>query len=682
MLRVSGNAIAVRFCISGFRFSFCLLLLLAFSAPISARSIELQDYEKLVGVADPQISPDGKSIVVVVSHVNMKEDRRDNELVLIDIASGEQRVLTFDRLKASSPRWSPTGDRLAFLSETGTKEKAHPQLFVMSMQGGEAKPITDAPMGVEQFAWRPNGRDIAFVTPDEPADPEAIKRHEDAFEVGNNDFLVTVEPTPSHIWLIPAEGGKARRLTKGSWSLPKTQPPSSPASPINFSPDGKYLTFTHRASPFTGDASHSFVEVLDVESGHVRKLTSHELSEGYGEFSPDGSEIAYWFPRDGDPPNDNAIYVTAAGGGDGHDVSRAIDRDLFRAIWLPDGKSLLVGGHDGTRVALWRQPLVGQPAQLKLGDVNPSWSFWIDMNVGHDGAIAFTGSEPHRPTELYYMKSWEATPRRLTNFNHEVAALDQGAVENFDWQGPDEFKEDAVVVYPPGFNRSKKYPLVLLIHGGPKAASTINFGFQAQLIASHGYVVFQPNYRGSDNLGNAYRRAIFRDAGDGPGRDVMAGVEAFEKRGFIDTARIGVSGWSYGGYMTSWLIGHYHIWKAAVSGAAVNNLVDQYDLADFNVGGRFSWGPSPWVGDGMKGYRDQSPITYAAQIKTPTLILSDTGDFRVPVTQSYEMFHALRDNGVTTKFFAYPVRGHFPSDPVRQMDVYRRWLAWLDEYLK
>ncbi len=649
---------------------------------VSARHIQLADFQKIVGVSDPQISPDGKSIVVVVSHVNMKDDRRDNELVLVDVASGAQRILTFDRPKVSSPRWSPSGDRLAFLSEVGPEKKRREQVFAMPMQGGDAHQITEAPMGVEQFAWRPNGREIAYVTPDEPANAEAIKHHEDAFEVDNNDYLVTAEPTPSHIWLVSAEGGKARRLTKGSWSLPKTQPPSSPASPINFSPDGKYLTFTRRASPFPGDASHSSVEILDVDSGHIRKLTSHTLFEGYGEFSPDGSQIAYWYPRDGDPPNDNAIYVTAATGGDGHEVGRSIDRDLFRAIWMPDGKSLLVGAHDGTRVALWRQPLEGAPEPLKLGDVNPTWFFWIDMNVGHDGAIAFTGSEPHRPTELYYMKTWEAAPKRLTDFNHEIAALDQGAVGTFNWQGPDNFKEDGVVVYPPGFNSSKKYPLVLLIHGGPKAASTINFGFQAQLIASHGYIVFQPNYRGSDNLGNAYRRAIYRDAGDGPGRDVMAGVEALEKRGFIDTSRIGVSGWSYGGYMTSWLIGHYHIWKAAVSGAAVNNLVDQYDLADFNVGGHFSWGPSPWVGDGMKAYQEQSPITYAAQIKTPTLILSDTGDFRVPVTQSYEMFHALKDNGVTVKFFAYPVRGHFPNDPVRQNDINRRWLAWLDGYLK
>ena len=239
------------------------------------------------------------------------------------------------------------------------------------------------------------------------------------------------------------------------------------------------------------------------------------------------------------------------------------------------------------------------------------------------------------------------------------------------------------MVYPPAFAQEKKYPLVLVIHGGPRASSTLSFSFLPQFLAAHDYVVFEPNYRGSDNLGNAYQRAIFNDAGDGPGRDVMAGLEALEKRGFVDASKIAVSGWSYGGYMTSWMIGHYHIWKAAVSGAAVNDMVQQADLSDLNAEWlRHKFGGSPWVGDYMKAYREQSPITYAAQIKTPTLILSDIGDARVPITQSYLMYHALKDNGVPVKFIAYPVPGHFPTDPVRSMDVYRRWAEWLDQCLK
>ena len=210
----------------------------------------------------------------------------------------------------------------------------------------------------------------------------------------------------------------------------------------------------------------------------------------------------------------------------------------------------------------------------------------------------------------------------------------------------------------------------------------MSFSFLPQFLGTHDYIVFEPNYRGSDNLGNAYQRAIFNDAGDGTGRDVMAGLDALEKRGFVDSSKIAVSGWSYGGYMTSWLIGHYHIWKTAISGAAVNDMVHEADLSDFSVTNYYMFGGSPWVGEYMKAYREQSPITYAAQIKTPTLILSDTGDARVPITQSYLMYHALKDNGVPVKFIAYPVPGHSPGDPVRSKDLYRRWAEWLDEYLK
>jgi dipeptidyl aminopeptidase/acylaminoacyl peptidase len=424
------------------------------------------------------------------------------------------------------------------------------------------------------------------------------------------------------------------------------------------------------------------VHILNVETGEIRKLTGHEKFEGFGLFSLDGSQIAYWFPRDGDRSNENEIFVTAASGGDGQDATRSINRNILRVIWMPDGKSLLVGGHDGAQVALWLQPLGGTAKKLPLGDVSPSWSFWVDATVGRNGEIAFAGSTPNQPSELYYMATPNDSPKRLTNYNQEIAALALGHTERFEWQGPDKFHEDGVIVYPPGFQKEKKYPLVLIIHGGPRAASTTQFSLFPQFVAAQDCVVFEPNYRGSENLGNDYTHAIWNDAGDGPGRDVMAGLEAVKKLGFVDESRIGVSGWSYGGYMTSWLIGHYQIWKVAVAGAAVTNMFDQYNLADFNVTERYIFNGSPYVGDNIKAYREQSPITYAAQVKTPTLILSDTGDFRVTITQSYELYHALKDNGVPVRFFAYPVGGHFPTDPVRQMDVYRRWSEWLVQHLK
>jgi dipeptidyl aminopeptidase/acylaminoacyl peptidase len=270
----------------------------------------------------------------------------------------------------------------------------------------------------------------------------------------------------------------------------------------------------------------------------------------------------------------------------------------------------------------------------------------------------------------------------MTDYNSEVAGRALGKVESITWSTKDGFKADGILTYPPDFDPAQKYPLVLVIHGGPQSASVERFGTLPQLLAARGNVVFEPNYRGSDHLGNAYMRAIVGDWGQGPGEDVMAGLATVQKRGFVDDKRIAVTGWSYGGYMTTWLIGHYHVWKTAIAGAAVTDWADQYNLGDGNVQLRYCFsGGSPWTGDFEQHYRRHSPITYARSIKTPTLIMATTGDARVPITQSYRLYHALRDNSVPVRFIAYPVAGHFPGDPVRQKDLYRRWATWLDEQL-
>jgi len=666
-------------------FAFAAMAIMCFvalwPATASARALTFDDLRKGVSLNDPQISPDGKQIVLLVSRPDFAKDTFKNELVLVDVASGAMRSLTHDRAGLGSPRWSPDGATLSFLASVTDGSDEEEQLFSMQMAGGDAQALTHAPNGVQQFAWSPDGSKIAYVTQDDAPDKAAIAKHHDGFVVGDGNYLGRAADVPSHIWIVNADGTGNRRLTSGSWSVPASEPPGPPGSPLSWSPDGAQIAITRLPNAVYGDYSQGYVALVDVSSGNVHALTAHGKYEGIPQFSPDGARVAYWYPRDGDVNGENEIYVAPAAGGNGDDATRAIDSNLQRAIWMPDGKTLLVGGHAGTRAAMWLQPVNGTPQRIDTGDVNPNQPYWMDASVGRDGSIAFIGTTAAHPSELYYMASASAAPKRLTANNSFVDGLDLGSVVDIKWQS-EGFDEDGAVTLPPGYDPAKKYPLVLVIHGGPNSASLTSWSSTSQLLAAAGCIVFNPNYRGSDNLGETYWHAIVNDAGAGPGRDVMAGIAAVEAAYPVDQSRIAVSGWSYGGYMTSWMEAHYHVWKAAVAGAAVNNEVDEYALSDNNVSVAFGFnGQTPWSAAGAAAYAAQSPITYATAIDTPTLIMSDVGDARVPITQSYEMYHALKDRGVTVEFWAYPVSGHYPGDPVRAEDVQKRWVAWLLKYM-
>jgi dipeptidyl aminopeptidase/acylaminoacyl peptidase len=652
------------------------------AAPATAARFTADDVVRTIRVSDPQIAPDGKSIVVVVSRPNFKEDKYDSELVLIDVATRSQRSLTNGRVVRGYPRWSPTGDRLAYIADDSDHKS---QVYVLPMAGGDSMQLTHSAGPVTQFAWKPDGATLAYAAVDEAPKREGEAKFLDAFEVGANDALVTGPSQSTHIWLIAAGGGDARRLTSGKWSLPVSFPPAAPASPINWTPDGKQIVFVKAVTPLSGDAEHTQVQLLDAATGQTRSVTDRILFESYPVISPDGTNIAYWYPMEGKPWNLNEIRVrpialNGIGTGD-RSMTTMIDRNICRALWTSDGKSLLTGANDRTTVGLWLSPLDGPARRIPLGNVTPSNPYWVDLNLGPKNQLALTGTTPDRATELYYLPTLDSLPIRLTDFNASLDALERGKSETVTWSS-DRIELDGVVTYPPDFTATKKYPLVLYVHGGPTSASKETFNPPVQYMAAQGWVVFEPNYRGSDNLGNKFFASIYRDAGAGPGRDVMAGVAMLEKRGFVDSSRMAVSGWSYGGYMTTWLLGHYNVWKAAVAGASVTDWVNMYTTSDGSVTiADLLLGGSPYSGDNIKLYRDQSPIDFAQNIKAPTLILHDTGDTRVPIANSYELFRVLKDNGVITQFIAYPISGHSPADPIRSRDVRKRWVEWIAKYV-
>ncbi|MGH8235186.1 MAG: S9 family peptidase [Rhodanobacteraceae bacterium] len=637
----------------------------------AATPFQLDDLQKLVKLSDPQLSPDGKSVAVVVTTPVWKTDKYDTELDIVNVASGARRALTHDREHVSSPRWSPDGTRLAFLAKDSKTKKS--QIYVMPLAGGDAQRITDAKQGIVEFTWSPESDRIAYITQDPPINEKAIKAHDKAFQVTDGNFQLREAVAPWHLWVVAAAGGNPTQLTKGTYSLQTDQ---EGATPLVWSHDGKSIVFTKFPSPYWGPSYQSVIAEVSVSGNGKSTTLVNEQGANDFAYAPDSETFAFLRVRNGDENNGNAVYVS--GGGATHDATAVLARNFNAYAWLPGGRTLLLQGELGTRSVLWEQPLSGAARVLDMGSVEAGG----ELSVAKNGRIAFIGTTSAHPGELYVMDSANAKPRRLTDVNAFVDKLALGKTDSVQWKSIDGFDEDGALTYPVGYSKGKKYPLVLVIHGGPEGASTVQFSPLPQMLAAAGFLVFQPNYRGSTNLGDAYQHAIFRDTGEGPSKDVMAGLAAVEKLGIVDASRIGVSGWSYGGYMTTWLTGHYDNWKAAVSGAALTDWIMDYTISYYQMGDLYFFGGSPWTKKYWDIWRQQSPIMYARNVKAPTLIMGDVGDPNVPLVNSFEWYHALRDNGVTVEFWAYPADTHFPGDIVQQTDVYRRWVGWMKQYLK
>lgn len=655
---------------------YCLVVLVALAgcvslAAVAATPFQLDDLQKLVRVSDPQLSPDGNQVAIVVMTPVWKTDKRATEIDVVDVATGARRALTHDREGVSSPRWSPDGSRLAFLAKDPKTKQA--QIFVLPMAGGDAQCITDTKEGVEEFSWSPDGTRIAYVTQDPPVNEKAIKEHNGAFQVTDGNFLLRKALAPWHLWVIDAAGGKPTRLTSGDFSLQTDQ---EGATPLRWSHDGKSIVFTEFPGPYWGPSFRSVIAQVAADGkGKPITLVKDQGASAFA-YAPSGNSFAFMRVRNGDQNNGNAVYA----GGDGatRDATAALARNFNNFAWLPDGNGLLLTGQLGTQSVLWDQPLQGTAQVLGLDGVQAG----SDVSVAKNGVIAFIGDTASHPGELYVLASINAKPRRLTDFNAFVDKLALGDTTSVQWKTHDGMDADGVLTYPVKYHKGRKYPLVLVIHGGPEGASSVGFSPLPQLLSAAGFLVFQPNYRGSINLGDAYQHAIYRDTGEGPGKDVMAGLAAVEALGIVDTKRVGVSGWSYGGYMTTWLTGHYDNWKAAVSGAALTDWVMDYTISYYQMGDVYFFGSRPWTSAGWDIWRQQSPITYARNVKAPTLIMGDVGDSNVPLVNSYEWYHALRDNGVPVEFWAYPADTHFPADVVQQTDIYRRWVGWMTQHLR
>jgi dipeptidyl aminopeptidase/acylaminoacyl peptidase len=639
---------------------------LALATPVVARPVSAEDLPKIVRISDPQASPVGRSVLTVISRANLKDNRWDGELTLIDVATKSARVIS-RRAGVGSARWSPDGRSIAFLAQDAN---GRAQLHVLDMAGGDARPLTSGKTPVVQFAWNPDGTRLAFAAADEEPEKTGEAKFEDAFEVGNHSYLDRSARKPIHIWTIGLADGVARRVTSGPRSLPLGLPPNGPASQLNWTADGNAIIFVQAETPATGDADSSRLMRAEVATGVVAPLLPTPASVRVPILSPDGRSLAFGTARDGQPAHQARVMIAPAAGGAPRDAAPDLDVAVEPLGWLPDSQTLLLAGTDGTMNGLWLAK-DGKATRVDVGGLDPA-----DAEIASDGSIIFTAATASRPLELYRLAPG-GKPEALTNLQTAMDDVTPGRQETITWKS-DGYTADGVITYPPDYQPGQKRPLVLYIHGGPVAASRQSFSMAAQILAAQGWIVLEPNYRGSNNRGHRFQHAILGDAVAGPGRDIMAGVAELKRRGLIDETRMAVTGWSYGGMMTSWLIGAYpKAWKAAVAGAPVTDILDQYTTADSNRIRAGQYGPSPFVGDNMASYSRQSPIFQAWKARAPTLIMADVGDWRVTIPQAYKLYRALSDNKVEVKFIAYPVPGHSPADPIRSRDVWRRWVDWL-----
>jgi dipeptidyl aminopeptidase/acylaminoacyl peptidase len=645
-----------------------VVLAIALSAAFS-----LDAMARVVDVSDAVISPDGTKIAFVAERSVLERNAYDDELWTYDPRAGNLRRLAAAHRSFSSPQWSPDSRRLGIVADDAAT--GNDQLFAIDLPSGVMRRLTSG-TDVHAFAWRPDGAAIALSRRDPAVVKHGAAAYQDGFAVTDEAYLSTQSPRPIHLWQIDL-AGHATRLTGGAWSVAD--------SPLSWTPDASRLLYMRAPNAIHSLQTYSSAYTLDMRTHSSHPLTAHKGLEDQALWSPDGSQVLYRYSRDGVPANTTDVMTVAADGTGETDISQALDRHVEIAAWMPDGRALLKV-YDETSGPLYFARTGSAAQRVPLGPV-------VDAEIdtmqaaARNGAIAFTGTEAGRPSEVYYLPPGGSAPQRLTDFNHDIAQLRLGRVETLRWQNGG-FDENGVLTYPPDFEAVRKsdpmhlFPMVLRIHGGPTLTSEAMFDPFYQLAASHGYVVFAPNYRGSSNLGNAFEHAVFDDASVGPGTDIAAGIDAVEKLGFVDKNRLGVSGWSYGGQLTSWMIGHYQMWKCAVTGAAVNDLVVDYTIADDIDAARDSFSSSPFVGDEMAAWQAQSPIAFFKNIHTPLMMFGNVYDVRVPIVEQYEMYHALRDNGVPVEFYAYPSGGHLPSGPVRLADVYGRWLSWFDRYLK
>ena len=642
-------------------------VILTFILPVLILSVEkrpmtVDDLFKLKRVSNPQISPDGSLIVFVVRFPDLKKDRYTSDLYLVRTKDGSVIQLTTSEGGEYSPQFSPDGKLIAFLSNRDKKT----QIWLINPRGGEAYKLTNSKSGVSSFVWSPDGKKIAYIAYDPPTkeEKERKKKKEDV-EVVDKDIKM------GRLFVIDLETKKVKKLTKGNYT----------ASSPTFSPDGKMIAFVRRPTPKADDGDKSDIMLVPAEGGEVKPLVVRPGSDSSPRWSPDGKLIAF-LSSDGKESEIavSRICIVPAEGGKPRNISRSFDRSPRSLVWSPDSSKLYFLALDGVVSNLYSIEVKTEKITKLTAEDGVIGSF----SLTKDGKLmALTKEDPYHPADVYLSEVERYNPKKLTDMNPWVKELALGEVRTIHWKSKDGLKIEGLLILPVGYTPGKRYPLITQIHGGPSGVMTRSFqcsyGRDGQILAGLGYAVFQPNFRGSSGYGEAFLRGDVRDWGKGDYNDIMTGVDYLIEQGIADPEKLGVSGWSYGGYMTSWIVTQTDRFKAAAYGAGLTDLYSMYTLNDIPRALDAYFGGPPW--DNFDLYWNSSAMKYVTRVKTPTLIFQGGRDARVPPPQSWEFYQALKRLGVPTKLIIYPREGHGLREPNHQRDKAEREISWFNKYI-